>query len=114
MPTDEQTANINKGMTKTKERRDNTVEGDTDESLKDSKRQRYMYVPDDVDGELEAEYERLRYESAKAFGGWKPEKNRHYYPVLIALGVQQLESMSAEEFLEVVDETVDESLPTDN
>jgi len=66
---------------------------------------RMVYVPDDggssVDDLLsgfDGEYDRMQYETE-----WKVKKQRHYYPVLVQVGVERLQEMDGEEFTAVAD-----------
>lgn len=61
----------------------------------------YLYLPDKLDEPLSNEYDRLVYECGRDLD-WKPKKNRHYYPVVIAVGIEAIEEMDAEAFHELV------------
>lgn len=67
---------------------------------------RMVYVPDDdgsgVDDLLSAfdgEYDRMQYET-----DWKVKKQRHYYPVLVQVGVERMQDMDGDEFTAVAEE----------
>jgi len=65
---------------------------------------RMVYVPDgdgQVDDLLDAfdgEYDRMQYET-----DWDVRKQRHYYPVLIQVGIDELQAMSGDDFTDAVD-----------
>jgi len=66
---------------------------------------RMVYVPDgddraeDLLDAFDGEYDRMQYET-----DWEVRKQRHYYPVLIQVGVDGLLDMSGEEFTKVADD----------
>jgi hypothetical protein len=54
-----------------------------------------VYLPDDLHGDLESEYKRLDYELDEyrdEFG-----KVRHYYPLVVRYGLDQLQEMDGED-----------------
>lgn len=61
----------------------------------------YIYLPDDepakIHSRLHNEFDRLSYECSRDLG-WKPKKNRHYYPVVALDGVEAIEEMDGESF----------------
>lgn len=66
---------------------------------------RMVYVPGDDDSEVDdllgafdGEYDRLQYET-----DWMVKKQRHYYPVLIQVGVKQIQDMDGDEFTAVAE-----------
>lgn len=65
---------------------------------------RMVYVPDgdgqvdDLLNAFDGEYDRMQYET-----DWDVRKQRHYYPVLIQVGIDELQSMSGDDFTDVVD-----------
>ena len=65
---------------------------------------RMVYVPDgngQIDDLLDAfdgEYDRMQYET-----DWDVRKQRHYYPVLIQVGIDELQAMSGDDFTDAVD-----------
>lgn len=63
---------------------------------------RYVYLPDGIDDRIGAEYDRLVYECGCELG-WKPDKNRHFYPVLIERGIDEIEETGPEEFRELIE-----------
>lgn len=75
----------------------------TEVNVKEEWTGRYMYLPPEVDAMFDNEYDRLVYECGRDLD-WKPKKNKHYYPVAVQRGVEAIEKMAADEFLEVVEE----------
>jgi len=65
-----------------------------------------MYVPDEINDSIDDEFNRLKYLGGRE-GEGEPEKNRHYYPVIVAIAMKQIESMEIDEFLELVHEVAD-------
>lgn len=57
----------------------------------------YIYLPPKLDAPLDSEYDRLTYECGRDLD-WKPKKNKHYYPVVIADGVEAVQAMDAADF----------------
>lgn len=64
---------------------------------------RYVYLPDGIDDRIEDEYARLAYECGRDID-WKPDLNRHFYPVLLSRGIDAVEEMGPEGFREQLDE----------
>jgi hypothetical protein len=65
---------------------------------------RMVYVPDGGDcvenllDTFDGEYDRMQYET-----DWEVRKQRHYYPVLIQVGIDELQDMSGSEFTDAVE-----------
>lgn len=65
---------------------------------------RMVYVPDgdgkvdDLLTAFDGEYDRMQYET-----DWDIRKQRHYYPVLIQVGIDELQSMTGDDFTDAVD-----------
>lgn len=57
------------------------------------------YIPESLQGRLDGEYRDLRYES-----GDELQKGRHFYPLVIALGLEQIEGMGVTEVRERLEE----------
>ncbi|MFC6723791.1 hypothetical protein ACFQE1_05235 [Halobium palmae] len=57
----------------------------------------YVYLPDEIDEPLDAEFDRLVYECGRDLS-WKPKKNRHYYPLVVTDGIESIREMDAEAF----------------
>lgn len=57
----------------------------------------YVYLPDEIDEPLDAEFDRLVYECGRDLG-WKPKKNRHYYPLVVTDGIESIREMDAAAF----------------
>ena len=64
---------------------------------------RMFYLPGDVAGRLDSEYDRLVYECGQELG-WTPKKSRHYYPVVAREGLNAVSDMGPEEFQSRVEE----------
>lgn len=85
------------------------TEGDTDDEddeldPKEAWTGRMVYVPDGTKGEdmlnaFDGEYDRLQYET-----DWDIRKQLHYYPVLIKVGVDEIEAMDGEEFTAIIED----------
>lgn len=58
---------------------------------------RLLYIPDDLSDLLEYQYKRLDLEA-----DWDVKKERHFYPVVVAHGVEQIAEMDTEEFTDAV------------
>lgn len=75
------------------------------ENVKEAWKSTYIYLPDDepvkIHSRLHNEFDRLSYECSRDLG-WKPKKNRHYYPVVTLDGVEAIEEMDGESFYERV------------
>lgn len=74
-------------------------------SPKDDWTGRMVYVPDeqsdhgkDLLTAFDGEYDRMQYET-----DWKVKKQRHYYPVLVQVGVEQMQNMDGDEFTAVAE-----------
>lgn len=62
-----------------------------------------IYLPDDLDRAMTTAYKRADLELSAEFDH-SIKKTRHYYPLLIALGMEQLESMEVNEVMEELEE----------
>jgi hypothetical protein len=67
---------------------------------------RMVYVPGNDDSNVDnllsafdGEYDRMQYET-----DWKVKKQRHYYPVLVQVGVERLQDMDGDDFTQVAEE----------
>ena len=58
---------------------------------------RLLYIPDDLSDLLEYQYKRLDLEA-----DWEVKKERHFYPVVVAHGVEQIAEMDTETFTDAV------------
>jgi hypothetical protein len=65
---------------------------------------RTIYLPDDLDTELESQIDRILYEP-KQEEGVKLAKNRHAYPLIVYLGLSRASEMAADELLATLAET---------
>ena len=62
-----------------------------------------IYLPDDLNQAMTTAYKRADLELSAEFD-YSIKKTRHYYPLLIALGMEQLEGMEANEVMEALEE----------
>lgn len=62
-----------------------------------------IYLPDDLDTKLSTTYKRADLQLSED-AGISFKKTRHYYPVVIALGLERMEHMESEEIMEVMEE----------
>lgn len=99
---------------KPSERSDRSEPGESDEqsqaaepdepeviNVKEDWKGRYMYIPPAMHDRFDEEYERLRYECGRDLD-WKPKKNKHYYPVVVAEGIDDVADMNPLEFADAV------------
>lgn len=63
---------------------------------------RNFYVPKELDDRLERTREEMSDEIERTFGG-QMAVTRHFYPVMIQLGLQQIRNLSASEFAQAVE-----------
>jgi hypothetical protein len=66
-------------------------------NVKEAWNSKLVYLPDELDDPLDAEYDRLVYQCGRELS-WKPKKNRHYYPVVVADGVETVSEMDPQTF----------------
>lgn len=62
-----------------------------------------IYLPDDLNQAMTTAYKRTDLELSAEYDH-SIKKTRHYYPLLIALGMEQLESMESNEVMEEIEE----------
>lgn len=60
---------------------------------------RLLYLPEELSGLVEYQYKRLDLET-----DWDVKKERHFYPAVVAHGVERLAEMDAEEFTAAVED----------
>ncbi len=60
-------------------------------------------VPDAIGGAADREFIRLVCECNQTFG-WRPDKHRHYLPLVVVDGVSGVEAMDADAFFKRLDE----------
>lgn len=94
----------NLGKSEKAEKEDNTDDEDDELDPKEAWTGRMVYVPDGTESEdmlnaFDGEYDRLQYET-----DWDIRKQLHYYPVLIKVGVDEIEAMDGEEFTAIVED----------
>jgi len=64
---------------------------------------RSFYLPDDLDSQLTTTYKRLDLDLAETDADIDLKKTRHYYPLVVALGLERLESMEVTEITEHIE-----------
>ena len=65
---------------------------------------RSIYLDDDLDSSLATAFKRLDLEISEAGADLNLKKTRHFYPLIVELGLEQLESMEVTEVMERLDE----------
>lgn len=61
---------------------------------------RSVYLPDGVDGDLTTAFKRLDFELSQAGYNFSLKKTRHFYPLVIQLGLERLGGMELNEVME--------------
>jgi hypothetical protein len=61
---------------------------------------RSFYLDDDLDGDLSTAFKRLDFELSEAGADLDLKKTRHFYPLIVRLGLERLESMDITEVQE--------------
>ena len=62
-----------------------------------------VYLPDELDTKLSTVYKRVDLQLSED-AGRSIKKTRHYYPLVVALGLERLERMEGNEIIERMDE----------
>jgi hypothetical protein len=73
----------------------------SDKSIKDYKEvwgSKLVHLPDELMDPVDNEFDRMKYES-----DWDIKKERHYYPVVVARGIEAVQEMSGSEFTDAVE-----------
>ena len=65
---------------------------------------RSVYLDDELDDQLTTAYKRLDLELSEAGSDLQLKKTRHFYPLVVALGLEQLERMESSEITERLEE----------
>jgi len=73
------------------------------ESVKDAWRGMTVYLPEELRDRHDDEYRRVDYELSGEVGGEQLRKDRHYKPLVIALGLERIEEMDGEELEAFID-----------
>jgi hypothetical protein len=81
-------------------------EATTTQPVKD-RPHRTVYLPSTLDDEFDSQIDRIQYEAKHETDGEKVKlaKNRHVYPLLVHLGLEQASSMTIDELLTVLSDT---------
>jgi hypothetical protein len=66
---------------------------------------RSFYLDDDLDDDLTMAFKRLDLELSETEAGITLKKTRHFYPLIVELGLEQLESMERTEIMEKLERT---------
>ena len=66
---------------------------------------RSVYLDDELDDQLTTAYKRLDLELSEADVDLQLKKTRHFYPLVVALGLEQLERMEVSDITEHLEET---------
>ncbi|EMA31449.1 MULTISPECIES: hypothetical protein [Haloarcula] len=72
-----------------------------DKSAKDYKEvwgSKLIHLPDELMDPVDNEFDRMKYEC-----DWDVKKERHYYPVVVAQGIEAVQEMSGSEFTVAVE-----------
>ncbi|WP_394345677.1 hypothetical protein, partial [Halogeometricum borinquense] len=64
---------------------------------------RSVYLPDGIDSGLDRAYKRLDLDLDEAEVDREFRKTRHFYPLLVALGMERLEEMEPQELIEFLE-----------
>lgn len=81
------------------------------ESVKDAWNGMTVYLPDHLREGLDDEYRRIDYELGGEIDGESLKKDRHFKPLLIALGMERMAGMGSEELVEHIERMEREELP---
>jgi hypothetical protein len=68
---------------------------------------RSIYLSDGLDADLTTAYKRLDFELSEADAGIDLQKTRHFYPLLVELGLERLEELDTTEVTERLERTDD-------
>jgi hypothetical protein len=78
-----------------------TMETKPDKSTKDYKQawgSKLIHLPDELMDPVDNEFDRMKYQC-----NWDVKKERHYYPVVVARGIEAVQEMSGSEFTDAVE-----------
>jgi hypothetical protein len=78
-----------------------TMKAKSDKPTKDYKEawgSKLIHLPDELMDPVDNEFDRMKYEC-----DWDVKKERHYYPVVVARGIEAVQEMSGSEFTDVVE-----------
>lgn len=78
-----------------------TMKAKSDKSAKDYKEawgSKLIHLPDELMDPVDNEFDRMKYEC-----DWDVKKERHYYPVVVARGIEAVQEMSGSEFTDAVE-----------
>lgn len=95
-------ASSTSGTSSTSMKSRNSMKPQTSKNVKKDWNATTVYLPDDLDGRLSTTYKRTDLEVSEG-SELSLKKTRHYYPLVVALGLERLESMEVNEVMEVLD-----------
>jgi len=78
-----------------------TTKVKSDKPTKDYKEawgSKLIHLPDELMDPVDNEFDRMKYEC-----DWDVKKERHYYPVVVARGIEAVQEMSGSEFTDAVE-----------
>jgi hypothetical protein len=78
-----------------------TMKAKSDKPTKDYKEawgSKLIHLPDELMDPVDNEFDRMKYEC-----DWDVKKERHYYPVIVARGIEAVQEMSGSEFTDAVE-----------
>jgi len=78
-----------------------TMKAKSDKSTKGYKEawgSKLIHLPDELMDPVDNEFDRMKYEC-----DWDVKKERHYYPVVVARGIEAVQEMSGSEFTDAVE-----------
>lgn len=78
-----------------------TTTAKSDESAKGYKQAwgtKLIHLPDELMDPVDNEFDRMKYEC-----DWDVKKERHYYPVVVAYGIEAVQEMPGSEFTDAVE-----------
>jgi hypothetical protein len=78
-----------------------TMKAKSDKPTKDYKEawgSKLIHLPDELMDPVDNEFDRMKYEC-----DWDVKKERHYYPVVVARGIEAVQEMSGSEFTDAVE-----------
>jgi hypothetical protein len=94
----------NSTQSKTDMKAQNDMTSQKAQNVKKEWNVRSIYLDDDLDSSLATAFKRLDLEISETGADLNLKKTRHFYPLIVELGLEQLESMEVTEVMERLDE----------
>jgi hypothetical protein len=94
----------NSTQSKTDMKAQNDMTSQKAQNVKKEWNVRSIYLDDDLDSSLTTAFKRLDLEISETGADLNLKKTRHFYPLIVELGLEQLESMEVTEAMERLDE----------